>query len=288
VPGVPRCGHAAAWRGSAASHPGNHAAAGYRLDGLRTLIDELPEERRQNRVRGDSAYGHEACLLAAEKIGQAYLFKLRRSQGVVGLIRQIERERETRWQDAGQGRGGTEGTLRLQGWSLARRVVILRRRLSQSRSPRARRQTAKQAANLWTDAGLEIVGGEVIDYGYPVSVSNRTHGVETLAPMYRARGDAETPFDELKNQRGRGGFTTRRMATSQQAARLIAFVYNGWTLYNRLVTPGNHQEAITGRPRLPGGVARQGDHAGQKRPAVRLLHADAPDPKPRIIALVVW
>jgi len=33
--------------------------------------------------------------------------------------------------------------------------------------------------------------------------------VETLAPMYRARGDAENPFDELKNQWGWGGFTLK-------------------------------------------------------------------------------
>jgi hypothetical protein len=65
-------------------------------------------------------------------------------------------------------------------------------------------------------------------------------------------------------------------------------VYNWWTLYNRLVTPGQHHEAITSRPRLLGGVAKQSDHAGQKRLAVRLLHADAPDLKPRIIALVGW
>ena len=171
---------------------------------------------------------------------------------------------------------------------IARRVVILRRRLSQSRSPRARRQTAKQAANLWTHAGLEIAACEVIDYEYQVLVTNLTYGVETLAPMYRARGDAENPFDELKNQWGWGGFTTQRLATSQQAARLIALVYNWWTLYNRLVTPGQHHEAITSRPRLLGGVAKQSDHAGQKRLAVRLLHADAPDLKPRIIALVGW
>jgi len=270
------------------THPGNHSAAGYGLDGLWTLIDELPLQRRPHLVRGDCAYGHETCLLAAEKRGQAYLFKLRRSQGVTRLITQIERERETRWQDAGQGWVGTEGSLRLQGWSLARRVVILRRRLSQSRSPRARRQTAKQAANLWTHAGLEIAACEVIDYEYQVLVTNLTYGVETLAPMYRARGDAENPFDELKNQWGWGGFTTQRLATSQQAARLIALVYNWWTLYNRLVTPGQHHEAITSRPRLLGGVAKQSDHAGQKRLAVRLLHADAPDLKPRIIALVGW
>ena len=65
-------------------------------------------------------------------------------------------------------------------------------------------------------------------------------------------------------------------------------VYNWWSVYNRLVEPGQHHEAITSRPRLLGGVAKQSEHAGQRRLAVRLLHADAPDLKPRIIALVRW
>jgi len=82
--------------------------------------------------------------------------------------------------------------LRLQGRSLARRAVISRRRLTQPRCPRARHQTAKQAANLWTRAGPEIAGCEVIDYEYQVLVANLTYGVETLAPMNRALGDAET------------------------------------------------------------------------------------------------
>ena len=64
--------------------------------------------------------------------------------------------------------------------------------------------------------------------------------------------------------------------------------YNWWTLYNRLVEPGQHHEAITSRPRLLGGVAQQNEHAGQRHLAVRLLHADAPDLKPRIVAVVHW
>ena len=118
--------------------------------------------------------------------------------------------------------------------------------------------------------------------------SNSTYGAETLAPMYRARSDAENPGDELKNQWSWGGFIPQRLATSQRAARLIALVYNGWARYHRLVTPRKHHEAIPRRPRLLGGLAKQGDHAGQKRLTVRLLHADAPDLKPRVIALVVW
>ena len=36
-----------------------------------------------------------------------------------------------------------------------------------------------------------------------------SHEILTLAQLYRDRGDAENPFDELKNHWGWGGFTTR-------------------------------------------------------------------------------
>ena len=269
-------------------HPGNAHAASYGLDGLWALLDPLPKERRPHVVRGDCAYGHEACLVAAESRGQGYLFKVRRTKGAREVIQRLERTRETRWQEAGQGWQGVAAALQLSGWTRERRVVVLRRRLREARSPRARRHWAKQQLSLLIHAGVEISSCEVIDYEYQILITNLPYGVETLAPMYRARGDAENPFDELKNQWGWGGFTTQALAPAQHTARLIALVYNWWSIYNRLVEPGQHHEAITSRPRLLGGVAKQSEHAGQRRLAVRLLHADAPDLKPRIIALVHW
>ncbi len=269
-------------------HPGNAAAASYGLDGLWALIDQLPKERRPHVVRGDCAYGHEACLLAAEARGQGYLFKVRRTAGARAVIEQLERTADTRWQEAGQGWHGAEATLQLSGWTCRRRVIVLRRRLREARSPRARRQWARQQLSLLVHAGVEISSCEVIDYEYQILITNLPYGVETLAPMYRARGDAENPFDELKNQWGWGGFTTQALAPGQHTARLIALIYNWWSLYNRMIEPGQHHEAITSRPRLLGGVAKQSDHAGQRRLAVRLLHADAADLKPRIIAVVRW
>jgi hypothetical protein len=266
------------------TQPGNRSAAGYGLDGLWTLLDGLPKERLPHLIRGDCGYGQEKAMAEAQQRSLMYLFKLRRSKGVRGLVETIERTRETRWQDAGQGWQGTEASLRLTGWSKARRVAVLRRRLTQSCSPRARRQVA----NLWSLAGFELASCEVVDYEYQVLVTNLPYGVETLASLYRERGDAENPFDELKNQWGWGGFTTRRLETSQHAARLIVLVYNWSSLYGRLVSPGQHHEAITSRPRLLGGVAKQTEHAGQRRVAVRLLHAEAPELKLRISALAVW
>jgi hypothetical protein len=269
-------------------HPGNAHAAGYGLDGLWALIDQLPKPCRPLVVRGDCGYGHEACLLAAESRGQPYLFKLRRTKKARDLIKLIEGTTETRWQEAGQGWTGVEATLQLTGWSRERRVVVLRRRLREARSPRARRQWARQELNLLVAAGVDVSSCEVVDHEYQILVTSLPYAVATLAPMYRERGDAENPFDELKNQWGWGGFTAKTLAACQHTARIIALVYNWWSIYNRLVEPGQHHEAITSRPRLLGGVAKQTDHAGQRRLTVRLLHADAPDLKPRIVAAVRW
>ena len=269
-------------------HPGNAHAATYGLDGLWALIDRLPKERRPQLVRGDCAYGHEACLLAAESREQPYLFKVRRTKKARELIRLIECTTETRWQEAGKGWSGVEATLQLTGWSRKRRVVVLRRRLREARGPRARRQWARQELNLLVFAGLEVSTCEVVDHEYQILVTSLPYEVATLAPMYRERGDAENPFDELKNQWGWGGFTTKALAPCQHIARMIALVYNWWTLYNRLIEAGKHHEAISSRPRMLGGVAKQTDHAGQRRLSVRLLHADAPDLKPRIVAVSKW
>ncbi len=47
------------------------------------------------------------------------------------------------------------------------------------------------------------------------------------------------------------------------ASRLVALVYNWWSLFVRLARPEKHAEAIISRPLLLHGVARQIKHAGQ-------------------------
>jgi hypothetical protein len=85
----------------------------------------------------------------------------------------------------------------------------------------------------------------------------------------------ENPFDELKNQWGWAGFTTRDFERCQIMARLIALVYNWWSLFVRLVDRQRHCEAVTSRPMLLGGVARQTKHAGQNQRHLNLSRAQA-------------
>ena len=55
-------------------------------------------------------------------------------------------------------------------------------------------------------------------------------------------------------------------------ARLIALVYNWWTLFGRLADPDHHREALTSRPLLLHGIARQTRHAGQTRLTITASH----------------
>lgn len=268
--------------------PGREHAAGYGLDGLWTQLERLPRDKWPHLIRGDCHYGHEACLLEAERRHVGYLFKVRRTTRARALLDQLELAAAIRWQPVGQGWEATEAQLALSGWTRRRRVIVLRRRLRDARGPRAERRRARQQLPLLTAAGVEVATCERLDYEYQVLATNLPHGAETLVALYRERGDAENPFDELKNQWGWAGFTTHAFTACQHTARLIALCYNWWTLYARLLDPGRHREALTSRPRLLGGVARQSAHAGQRRLAVRLLHAEAADLKRRIVRVVAF
>jgi len=159
--------------------------------------------------------------------------------------------------------------LRLEGWSRQRQVVILRRRLKEGLAVSGR-DDAGQLALGFVEIGAP---GEV--YEYSVLVTSREEEVLTLAQLYRDRADSENPFDELKNQWGWGGFTTRDLARCQIMARFIALIYNWWSLFVRLAEPDRHMEAITSRPLLLSAIAERSRHARQTTLRVASSHAKA-------------
>jgi hypothetical protein len=159
--------------------------------------------------------------------------------------------------------------LRLEGWSRQRQVVILRRRLKEGMAI-AGRDGAGQLA-----LGLVEIGPGADAYEYGVLVTCLEEEVLTLAQLYRDRADSENPFDELKNQWGWGGFTTRDLARCQLMARFIALVYNWWNLFVRLAEPNGHLEAITSRPLLLSAIAQRTRHARQTTLRVASSHAKA-------------
>ncbi len=244
--------------------PGNQSSASHGMPGLWELIDSLPSTQRPHAIRGDCNYGSEGVMAECEARNIPYLFKIRQTAKVKTLIDALEQKGG--WLDCGQGFEGIEGELRLSGWSRQRRVIVARRRIQAEGG-----EAQKTALPLLTQCGELPM--ELVSYDYIVLVTTMPYEAPALVALYRERGDAENPFDELKNQWGWAGFTTQDLDRCQVTARFIAQIYNWWSLYARLVDRQRHREAVTTRPELLGGVARQTRHAGQTRISVNLSHA---------------
>lgn len=230
----------------------------------RAWLDALPKAERPALLRGDIAYGSESVLREAEARDQPYLTKLRVTKNVKALIKTWFRSNA--WEEAGQGWEGVTDRLTLSGWSRARRVVVLRRALTGERLMTEQDDEQERLAFMESDVPTKR-------YEYAVLVTSTPYEILALAQLYRDRADAENNFDELKNQWGWGGFTTQDLARCRLMARMVALVYNWWTLFVRLAQPHKHFEAISSRPLLLHGVATHTHHAGQTRLTITRLHA---------------
>ena len=94
---------------------------------------------------------------------------------------------------------------------------------------------------------LELVEEELIEYEYAVYVTALKEPAGEIRALYNPRGDNENSYDELKNQWGWCGFTLRDLARSELMARLIALIYNWWSLYTKLVDEQIAREAMPGK-----------------------------------------
>ena len=215
-------------------------------------------------------------MVGAEQRALGYLFKLEQSANVKRLIAQIFQKEE--WVEAGQQWQGREDILRLSGWSKARRVVVLRRPLRSKSAEEADavdKKKAKRNATKQLTLDLPELTYQGVQYEYAVLVTSLRDEILAIAQHYRDRGDAENNFDELKNQWGWAGFTTQDRKRCQIMGRIIALVYNWWTIFMRLGVPDKHAEAITSRPLALQGIARQTRHGNQTTVEITSTHAKA-------------
>jgi Transposase DDE domain group 1 len=108
---------------------GKEHSSGHGKAGLGQLLDELGA-RGPALVRGDSGYGNQDIIEVCENHRRRYLLRLRKTANVKRLIERLfSRQGWSAASEAGQGWQAIEDELRLAGWSKARRVVVLRRRI---------------------------------------------------------------------------------------------------------------------------------------------------------------
>lgn len=248
---------------------GKAHAARHSLPRLIALLKSLAAAQRPRRVRGDIAFGIDPVMSELEAMEQAYLFKLKQSAGVKRLIERLWRQSD--WQDMGDGYHAVETRLTLSGWAPERRVIVVRRAVRQTLAVETKK--ASKAKGQQTLEFASVDAGKLWEYA--VLVTNSDFDLAAIGQLYRDRADCENGFDELKNQWGWGGYTTQDLERCNLSARAVALIYNWWSWYVRLAHPKTRLEAITSRPLLLAGIARQTSPAGQSRLLVMLTHAGA-------------
>lgn len=245
---------------------GNQTASNYARPGLLAWLDQRPRQLWPTLVRGDIAWGTEGMMVECEKRSLMYLFKIRQTVNVKRHIAQLFGRRD--WVPAGDDWQGLSSELRLSGWSRKRRVVVLRRQIRKSPAP-AGGEANRQGELFGT--GEVVQGGELWEYA--MLVTPLKEEVLGIAQLYRDRAEAENVFDELKNQWGWAGFTTQDHQRCQILARIVALIYNWWSLFTRLAIPNRHTEATTSRPLLLQGIGRQTTHGHQTTLTITSNHA---------------
>lgn len=260
--------------------PDNEHGAAHGMPGLWQMLDYLPRERWPTFARADCGYGNEKIMVEFEERELPYLFKLRHTPKVKSLIRETL-VRSAGWVDAGNGWERSEAKLLLNGWSKARRVVLVREAPAvapvgvQGRRRRDPFALAGTGSRGWAELESAPWSGRIAvlvplldEVAFPTVCMPR---------LYRERADCENGSDELKNRWGWCGFTTQKLAPSRITANLIALFYNWWNLYVRFYDENHHREAITSRPALMQGVARQVQSGGQRTVKVSLVHEKRDD-----------
>ena len=250
---------------------GKQHASSYSLPWLLEFLKKAPKNKRPTLIRGDCAFGNDQFLTALESESVDYLFKLRQTKKVRQLNVLLN---SAVWTDAGQGWEGIASEIKLDGWEKKRRVIVLRRELAEDGKRRKKRKM-KPSGQLYLAADWFVDMSAEGKYEYSVLVTSRQDEVLSLAQLYRDRATCENNFDELKNQWGWAGFVTQDLKRSQIMARIIVQVYNWWTLFVRWIEQDQHREAITSRPLMLHGVAREVRHAGQTKLKLTQLHGKA-------------
>ena len=247
---------------------GDQSHSTHSLPGLMALLNRLPVGSKPEFVRGDIGFGTDTVMSELEAINQSYLFKLKKTKNVINLIYKLHGVGE--WTVVHPGWEAKFDDLMLQGWKEKRRVVIVRRKISSSNLLGVE-LTASDSKQLSFIDGPENTKA----YEYSVLVTDRNDlDLPSLFHHYRDRADCENNFDELKNQWGWCGYTSKDVKSCRLMSRTIALIYNWWNLYVRLALPDQHHEAITSRPLLLSSIGRQTKHSDKKTITITSMHGN--------------
>jgi len=245
--------------------PGNQASSKHSLPGLMNLLERLPKSCWPEFIRGDCDWGTDRVMTELEQVGCGYLFKIKKTSNVKKAL--YHAHCSGGWTRYNRHWEGKESELQLDGWMQARRIVIVRRRVSGDTLllEKDNKKKQKEIAFLEDPENIKL-------FEYSVLVTSLDDGVITIIDHYRDRSDCENNFDEIKNQWGWGGYTTQDIKRCRLISRMVALAYNWWSLFVRLSHPDSHKESITSRPLLMSAIGKLTESGRQKKITLTSQH----------------
>lgn len=189
---------------------------------LEEALALLPEGVKIGHLRADSAFGIEPFLVRVESKAMSYTIVARFTKGLRSLVAGLND-----WQELEPGIEVSEVLFQAQGWSKARRVVIIRQR---------------------TKARDFVRGRELFDdpaYVYQAILTDRKDSPEEVWRFYRGHAEVENRIRELKWDYGIDGFCQKKFYPTEAAFRMVCVLYNlvgllqermGKTVYQTLGT----------------------------------------------------
>lgn len=154
-------------------------------------------------LRADSGFGIEPFLRKVEEKSFLYAIAARFTKGLQNQVANVPF-----WRDLEPGIAVAETVFQAQGWSRARRIVLVRQREKDKDFVRGR--------ELFDDPA----------YLYQAIVTNRTESPEDIWRFYRKHADIENQIRELKWDYGIDGFCQKKFFPTEAAFRLVCVTYN--------------------------------------------------------------
>ena len=218
--------------------PGNTVSASNWVEAMEEVYKHPLAKERLTLNRGDIGFGQEKIMAWHETEGEKrpqYLFKLKLTKNVKRALAQIKWPERLNSKQSCAIEQVAELELKLQGWSASRRVVVTRL---------FRETKGDGCEELWDIP-------EVKYQAYVTNLEPEQADSSQVVLCYRKRADSENVFDELKNQWGFEGFSSRKAVVAESASRLMLMVYNLWSLFVRVLSGREgHTEAVTSRYEL--------------------------------------
>ncbi len=195
---------------------GNCGSARGAAEFLKEALALAPATLKVRCVRADSGFFADEFLSFLEARQLPYVVVARLTGGVKRRCAGLP---DSVWTELDENYCVGEISLQLQGWAVARRFIVVRERVRESKAAVGRLL-------------LEVPG-----YTYRVFVTNRSDAGEVIWRDYNGRACVEQRIEELKNDLSAGGFCVREFFGTEAAFLSVLFAFNLLSLYQRQLAP---------------------------------------------------